>query len=215
MARFWCILLCALISAVAAFLFTLDRREDRTALARSAVKVKVGDGHGSGVNIGNRFIVTAAHVIGSVKEVTIKNSLGGETLADVLWTNEAHDIALLRARDLTGVASSPLYCDGDLEAGQKVEAIGNPGILEFVHSYGHISSGVEERARWKQAYISTVGIAPGSSGGPVYDVQGRVVGIAVGIGVVNLGMFPAPAPFAYIVPAKAVCLLLAYPRNDA
>jgi S1-C subfamily serine protease len=69
----------------------------RTVSEATVVKVSVAEGHGSGVNIGNGYIVTAAHVPGEAATVKIKTSGGKEFDADVLWVNHVYDVALLRA----------------------------------------------------------------------------------------------------------------------
>jgi S1-C subfamily serine protease len=186
--------------------------KDYGAHARSVVKVKVRGGHGSGVIIRPGYVVTAAHVIESAKEAEIVTSGGSKVKADVLWSNAQYDIALLHFKhsDLAeGDEATPanLSC-GLTRVGDAIHAVGNPGPLEFVHSWGHVSSKADDHGYWKSAYIATVAIAPGSSGGPVFDPNGNVVGITVGISLMQLGMFPAPAPFAYVVPSSAVCFLM-------
>ena len=64
--------------------------------AGSVVKIMQGTGHGSGVHIGDGFIVTAAHVVGDAKETEIKLDDGATRKAETLWVNKAYDIALVR-----------------------------------------------------------------------------------------------------------------------
>lgn len=213
MARIGCILLCAIAAAIIAFLLVVQSGAKRVALAKSTLLVSVGKGHGSGVHIGNRFVITAAHVVGQESEVVLSTSKGDDHPADVLWVNSAHDVALLRSRDELGSDVSRLACDSAPQIGQRIEAIGNPGKLKFVHSWGRVAGPVEELFRWKVAFIADLGIAPGSSGGPVIDERGRVAGIVVGVSVTYLGgMVPSPTNYSVIVPSQAVCSLLA--RNS-
>jgi len=204
MARIGCILLCAIASAIIAFLLVAQAGAKRTALAKSTVYVHVGKGHGSGVAIGNRYILTAAHVVGAESEVMLSTSNGGEYAADVLWANRAHDVALLRFREDVDTEVSRLNCSSEPAIGQHIEAIGSPGIFEFVHSWGRISKLAHQFQDWKVALVADLNIAPGSSGGPVIDERGRVIGIVV-------AWYP-PTSFSIIVPSSAICYLLA--RNS-
>lgn len=209
MARIGWAALCVTVSAIIAFLVVLQTTKKRDALALSTVKIQIGQGHGSGVHVGNRWIITAAHVVKGQTEVALKSSLGGEAVADVLWINERQDIALLRARDLAGVEASRLLCE-DPRVGQSVIAIGNPGPLEFITAHGTVASGQKHsKEHWADHYIVSMPIAPGMSGGPVLDHHGRVVGIVVGVAMMSIGWAGAPIGFGYIAPASAVCKLLA------
>jgi S1-C subfamily serine protease len=219
MARFGCAVACVLIVAILYFLVGWQSPKKQDNLAETTVYIQVGTAHGSGV-IFDGGILTAAHVVGDAKEVTAWTKGGSKFVAEVMWINRTYDIAFLKFNaiplvdgDNPGMAR--LNCDDEPSIGQHVMAIGNPGILEFIHSWGRVSAiSADHSPYWKLAFISTVGIAPGNSGGPVFDEQGRIIGIVVGISVLTLGMFPAPAPFAYIVPSSAVCKLLARPRNN-
>jgi S1-C subfamily serine protease len=208
MARFWWAALCVTVSAIAAFLFTLQTVKKRDNLALSTVKVLVGEGHGSGVHTGNRYIITAAHVVGQAETVKVKTSRGVESEADVLWINKAHDIALLRAKELPGVDVSRLTCT-DPMVGQHITAVGNPGPLEHITAYGRVASLLKHGKPWADFYIVSMAVAPGMSGGPVFNEQGQVVGLVVGVAMMSIGWAGAPVGFGYITPASAVCRMLA------
>lgn len=210
MARIGCILLCAIASAIIAFLLVAQAGAKRTALAKSTLLVKVEQGHGSGVHIGNGFVITAAHVVGQTTEAMLSASDGSKHAADVLWVNSQHDVALLRMRYSDGVAVSRLNCANPVSIGQHIEAIGNPGRLEFVHSWGRVAGQIQKLFHWQVAFAADLGIAPGSSGGPVIDEQGRVVGIVVGISLTQYGWTPSGTNFSIIVPTNGgICQLLA------
>jgi S1-C subfamily serine protease len=210
MARFGNVVLCVTLSAIIAFLAACQAPKKRDAFAISTVKVLPSEGHGSGVHVGNRYIVTAAHVVGSEKTVKVKAKHGGESEADVLWVNKANDIALLRARELQGVAVSQIEC-GIPAVGQHIEAIGSPGQLEFIHAFGRVSSGVQSNTHWASYFIAAMVVGPGMSGGPVFDARGKVVGIVVGVALTQIGWGASALSLAYVVPAQTVCNLTMRP----
>jgi S1-C subfamily serine protease len=206
MARFWCVVLCLVISAILYFCLAWQAPKKRDAFALSTVMVRSGGGHGSGVQVVPGFFLTAAHVLhGEAKVVTSK---GMEVAAEVLWISKEYDIALLRA-DVPDAGVSPLNCSA-ARTGLSVKAIGNPGPFEFVHSWGHISNAEsQERGAWKSTIIVDVSAGPGSSGGPIFDMKGGVVGIVVAYA-------PQIPGFMLVVPSAAVCsLVLRHPANNA
>lgn len=211
MARIGWAALCVAISAVLAFLVVYKAPEKRSHLALSTLKIHANDGHGSGIHTGSRFIVTAAHVVGTAETVTVKASHGGETIADVLWTNKTHDIALLRARDLTNVAVSHFDCQSSPQVGQRISAVGSPGILEFITSFGRVSAGIKRRGPWAEAYVAAMTVAGGMSGGPVFNERGDVIGVVVGVALTQIGWSPSAISLSYIVPAQSVCSLTMRP----
>lgn len=180
-----------------------------TPKAISTVMVAGDDGHGSGVHIGRGFIVTAWHVVEGKESMTIRDSAGHEQPGTILWANKAYDLALIRVDKYADISVSRLACDGRLSIGTTVQAVGNPLSLQFIHTWGHVASEIETRDRWKASYIADMTVAPGMSGGPVLDKEGRVVGITVGLSVLSSMMSASPLAIAYIVPSSAVCTLLA------
>lgn len=174
-------------------------------LPGSTVKIVLDAGHGSGVHIGNGYIITAAHVVGD-KIPKVKLDDGSEQDAVVMWTNRAHDIALLRTAST--MSASALDCRVAAN-GERVTAKGSPTVLEFVSSAGRIAGAEREFGPWARVLPVDMTIVMGMSGGPVFAADGRVVGISVGVLVASLGFTPSLTGFGAVVPSAAVCELLA------
>lgn len=174
-------------------------------LPGSTVKIVLDAGHGSGVHIGNGYIITAAHVVGD-KAPRVKLDDGSEQEAAVMWTNKAHDIALLRTAST--MSASALDCRVAAN-GEHVIARGNPTVLEFVSSAGRIAGAEREFGPWARVLPVDMTIVMGMSGGPIFAADGRVVGISVGVLVAQLGFAPSLTGFGAVVPSAAVCELLA------
>jgi S1-C subfamily serine protease len=197
----------ATILLVAVFTGVLLSQTPEPKQPPAAVRVFLETGHGSGVHIGNGYIVTATHVVGDAKKASVKTEDGRTLEAEVIWSNKDYDIALLRVDGLN-ISARPLHC-GNPEVGTIIQTTGNPVNLEFIRTWGHVASTIAPRGTWKSTYIADVTVAGGVSGGPVYDMQQRVVGIVVGAAVQSMGITGSMVALTYVVPASAVCLLLA------
>lgn len=176
--------------------------------ASHTVKIVVPGGHGSGVHIGNGYIVTAAHVLGDTGSVKLKSSAGDTQSGSVLWANKTYDIALVRAERPARLAAAKLACR-DATVGETVTAEGNPATLEFVTAYGAVAGAPREMGPWKSAFVVDGTIVMGMSGGGVFDAKGNVVGIAVGVMSVPVGFGASLTGFGAVVPSSVVCALLA------
>lgn len=170
----------------------------------AAVKVIMERGHGSGVHIGDGFVLTAAHVAGGAATLKLKSKDGQIRQADVLWTNKAYDIALLRTSP-AGLPAASLDCQR-AGVGTSIEAIGNPLSVEFVSAYGKIAGAPRESGPWKSVYVTDMTTVMGQSGGGVFS-GGRVVGITVGVMSVP-GLLPSLIGYGFVVPSSDVCALL-------
>jgi len=154
------------------------------------ITVTTSTGHGSGFLISeNGHILTNAHVVGKNAIVRVKLPTGREFLADVLVSDSKRDVALLKTEH-GGMNCLPISLE-NVNIGDEVYAIGSPldEKLSTTLSKGIISA---FRKEGDLIFIqSDVTVLPGSSGGPLLDYNGNVIGICVsGIGMgLNLNFF--------------------------
>jgi S1-C subfamily serine protease len=175
----------------------------------STVKVQMDGGHGSGVHIGDGYILTAAHVVKDAGKADIKLDDGSTVLAgEVLWSNDAYDVALIRVDRPGGLSASILACDG-ADVGDRIEARGNPSAVEFVSMRGYIAGSAREFGPWATVQPTDMTIIGGMSGGGVFSEGGRVVGISVGGVAMGSALARSITGVTLIVPASTICGLLA------
>jgi S1-C subfamily serine protease len=155
--------------------------------ARLAPSVVVVDVHipgrraqGSGIVIGRERIVTNHHVIDGATAIQITHG-GRRFAARIAQFDAAHDLAILSVPglDQPRVIQRPSSL---VQVGERVYAIGAPRGLELSLSDGLIAALRTENsgsASEPGATIlqTTAAISPGSSGGGLFDAQGRLVGI--------------------------------------
>jgi serine protease Do len=142
-----------------------------------------GSALGSGFVISaDGYIVTNNHVIENADEVEIEFYSGLELPAEVVGTDPNTDIALLKVehdRDLPYVA----FGDSNLmRTGDWVMAMGNPLGQGFSVSAGIVSARERELAGAYDDYIQTdAAINRGNSGGPLFNLDGDVIGVNTAI----------------------------------
>jgi putative serine protease PepD len=155
-------------------------------VAPSVVVIETSKGSlGSGVIVTDTgTILTANHVISDGGSVIVLFSDGTKSSATVSSTNPASDSATLTPSTLPEVVV-PAVLGGGLAVGATVVAIGNP--LGFTDSTtSGIVSGLDRTAKTDVGRFSGLiqfdaAVNPGSSGGPLLDSKGLVVGIVVSI----------------------------------
>ncbi|MCS6962269.1 MAG: trypsin-like peptidase domain-containing protein [Deltaproteobacteria bacterium] len=140
------------------------------------------------------LILTNSHVIISPDSRIIVTLQGGEKIpASLVGKDEQLDVAVLKLarlpdKELTEVA---LGTSSSLKVGRKVIAIGNPFGLDWTMTSGIVSA-VNRVVRTRNGLVSMIqtdaAINPGSSGGPLFDLTGLVVGINTQI-LSKTGMF--------------------------
>src|SRR5436309_732883 len=140
-------------------------------------------GLGSGIVISpDGLVLTNSHVVGSSKEIRLRDIEGFVTDAHVLGVDPDTDLALLRADGARDLRYALLGNSRELRRGQMVVAIGNPLGFESTVTAGVVSAlGRSIRAvsgRMIEDVIQTdAALNPGNSGGPLVSSRGEVIGI--------------------------------------
>src|ERR1700742_4850701 len=144
-------------------------------------------GRGSGIVISpDGLVLTNSHVVGSSKQIRIRDSEGGVTDARVLGVDPDTDLALLRADASRDLQFAALGNSKNLRRGQLVVAIGNPLGFESIVTAGVVSAlGRSIRSvngRTIEDVIQTdAALNPGNSGGPLVSSAAEVIGINTAI----------------------------------
>jgi S1-C subfamily serine protease/Tfp pilus assembly protein PilF len=155
----------------------------------SVVLIKTSKGSGSGVCVGKKdIIITNHHVVadgGDIEVYTyiIKDSAAVKmpvVKASIIFQSAKQDVAVLKLEKAPEHLEPMLVATANPAAGDKIYAIGSPGlgeeILEQSISQGLISGKV--RKIEGEPYLQhSAAVNPGNSGGPVVDEKGRIVGI--------------------------------------
>ncbi|MEW2503957.1 trypsin-like peptidase domain-containing protein [Amycolatopsis sp. NPDC047767] len=200
----------------------------------SVVQVNVDTGQGEAIGSGviltsDGRILTNAHVVdGAVGDVTITTSDGKKYQASVVGADTKGDIAVLQAKDASGLTAATLGDSSKLAVGQEVIAIGSPGGLQNTVTTGIVSAlnrplsdvgGGEQQQQSPFSRTSNqadngpsytaiqtdASINQGNSGGALVDAQGQVIGI-------NSALY---SPSAAGGSAGSVGIGFAIPVNDA
>jgi S1-C subfamily serine protease len=153
-----------------------DRAVTIAKIARaSTVFIETSEATGSGFVIGDGYVATNHHVIEGAEEITIRLVGQTESLrATVFRDDKENDVAVLRVLGLDAPALA-LSRDRMPPQGSKVYVYGNPLNLEGTFSSGEVSA-----LRGNRFIQITAPISPGSSGGPVLNDHGYVIGVAQG-----------------------------------
>jgi serine protease Do len=124
------------------------------------------------------YIVTNAHVVDGAGKVTVTLGDKRELEAELIGQDSYSDIALLKV-DASNLPTVRLGSSENLEVGQWVFAIGAPFGLDHSATQGIVSA--LSRSLPDGTYVpfiqTDVAVNPGNSGGPLFDLQGNVVGV--------------------------------------
>ncbi len=169
----------------------------------SGEEVRQARGAGFFIDAAAGLIVTSFHVVRRSKEVMVRLVNADEWLpAQIIDYDADVDLALLRLQsslDHRKVSTLQLKTDNAVNLGQFVLAYGSPGGLGHSVSLGIVSSlsRMLVGSRNPGPYIQIdAHLAAGSSGGPVTDVHGNLLGI------VNLGSANGAA--AFVLPVSRI-----------
>jgi serine protease Do len=152
--------------------------EDPDTFPREFEGPRQGSGSGFVIDRGG-YVLTNFHVIDGAERITVTLADGRSYRGEVVGTDPAIDVALLRIPGAPDLPEAPLGNSDELRVGEWVCAIGNP--LGYVHS---VTVGVVSFIGRKlfdaslDDYIQTdAAINFGNSGGPLINSSGHVIGI--------------------------------------
>ena len=139
------------------------------------------EGQGSGFIISNQLeVVTNYHVIDGGTHIEIEFNDGRKYPASIIGTDEETDLALLKIETTERIPNVNFHKDNNVRIGDWVVAIGNPFGIGQSTSLGVISAIGRERVDSGSYvdYIQTdATINRGNSGGPLFNLNGEVVGV--------------------------------------
>jgi serine protease Do len=162
------------------------------------------DGLGAGfVLSADGLIATNLHVIGDARPISVQLSDGVKhDVISIHASDRGHDLALVKI-DAKNLKPLPLGNSDELKVGQQIAALGHPQGLEHSVVAG-VLSGRRELEGIPMLQIA-MPIEQGNSGGPVLDLQGRVVGIVTMKSLIT-------ANLGFAVPINALKPLLEKPN---
>jgi S1-C subfamily serine protease len=168
----------------------------------SVVAVEHARSQGSGIVIASDgYVVTNSHVVRGRGPLSVQTASGETLRAELVGDDPASDLAVLRVM-AHGLPHLSLYAGRRLRVGQLVLAIGNPLRFDRSVSLGVVSA--LDRTlpaaggRPLEGLVQTdAAINPGSSGGPLLDATGLVVGITTAV-------IPMARGLGFAIPAHTI-----------
>ena len=179
-------------------------------------KIHPSKSRGTGFFIdSNGLMITNQHVVQTARKIRVVFNEGHERTAEVIGSDVAADVALLKV-NCEGLVVTPLAL-GDSEQvqpGQPVFAIGHPLGLKQSVSLGTISAlhRHEIRPRSEHRYSDFIqtdaAINKGSSGGPLFNAEGEVIGMNTAIKKKGRGL-------AFSIPSNMIKALIPHLKEGA
>src|SRR5439155_18998421 len=131
---------------------------------------------GSGVIVHlDGYILTAHHVVSNARRIVVVTAGEFRAPAVVVSTDPEQDLTLLKI-ETVGLSESPIGYAGAVQLDEEVVTVGFPfGLREAAVSHGRIAA-VRTKGV-KRVFQVDAAFNPGSSGGPVFNSQGELIGI--------------------------------------
>ncbi|MDR0423239.1 MAG: trypsin-like peptidase domain-containing protein [Rickettsiales bacterium] len=130
------------------------------------------------------YILTNHHVVSGRKDINVILSDGTEFKASVAGNDELNDISLLKIKTTTDL--KPVEIESNFELGENVIVIGNLHNLGISVSTGIVSGLNRKIGKFAFNFIQmNASISRGNSGGPLFNENGKVIGIVAATHVIE------------------------------
>jgi serine protease Do len=124
------------------------------------------------------YIVTNNHVVANGKKITVKFPDGREFTAKLIGTDPTTDVALLKVKSDKPLPAVEFGDDRQVRVGDWVIAVGNPFGLSNTVTAGIVSSIGRDVGNSPYDFMQIdAPINRGNSGGPTFNIQGKVIGM--------------------------------------
>ncbi len=158
--------------------------------ADSVVLIEIDGQHiGSGFIVAPDLIITARHIVDKKGDCAVVFADGSKRNVQAIRISEASDCAVLQ---VSKAGLRPLKLTTKVMVGQPIFVIGNPLGRRY---FNYITHGIVSKLDVLEDWLSCsplimidAAVNPGNSGGPVFDLRGRVIGIVVARYTHNCGV---------------------------
>jgi S1-C subfamily serine protease len=152
------------------------------------VRTERGGSTGSGWVYDTRgHIITNAHVVRAARQLSVQFFDGLVVPAEVVGSDALTDVAVVRVNPFPGLIASTRESEVVQQQGDRVYAFGSPFGYKFsmsegiISGLGRVAGPAVELGGFSNLIQTDAAVNPGNSGGPLVDVNGRVVGMNVAI----------------------------------
>ena len=183
-------------------------------------------GWGSGFIVGKgKYVITNYHVINGAKKIAVRNGLGKIRNAKVVDFSEKYDLAILELdKNYHHSISLKQKTFKNPMPGEDVVTIGFPGIGETAWqptiTQGIVSKVFTDDDAYPGTFMTTISINGGNSGGPIFDLNGNLLGVAYA-SLDKLGWIKAalkedlkiPTDMGYAIQSRMINKIFEYKQN--
>ena len=183
-------------------------------------------GWGSGFIVGKgKYVITNYHVINGAKKIAVRNGHGKIRNAKVVDFSEKYDLAILELdKNYHQKISLNSKTFKNPLPGEDVVTIGFPGIGETAWqptiTQGIVSKVFTDDDPYPGTFMTTISINGGNSGGPIFDLNGNLLGVAYA-SLDKLGWIKAalkeelkiPTDMGYAIQSRMINKIFEYKQN--
>ena len=186
------------------------------------------DGGGSGFIVGKgNYVITNYHVIHNAKRIAVRNGLGKIRGAKVVNFSKKFDLALLKLdNNYKSNISLQTKIFKKPRPGEDVITIGFPAIgetfLQPTITQGVVSKVFTDEDKYPGTFMTTIRINSGNSGGPIFNLEGNLVGVAYAALDKSLWIkaeltteedIPIPTDMGYAIQSGMIHKIIEYKQN--